>query len=70
MNRTTGILVRFMVDGIVGCKRAAQRHKRFPFIAHQMSLGVDSFGKNPIGLGLTEVLDPCGSRFASGRADA
>jgi hypothetical protein len=37
---------------------------------HQMCLRINSFCKNPIGLGLGQILDHCGSRFASRCADA
>jgi hypothetical protein len=44
VNGATGILTSLMANGVVGRKRTAQRHKRFPFITHQMNIRIDSLG--------------------------
>src|SRR3712207_6305596 len=70
MHRTAGILASLMVDSVVSREGTAQRHKRLPLIAHQMSAGVDRLTENPIGLGLGQILDHYGPSFTSGCADA
>ena len=70
VHRTTGILASLMMDGVMGRKGTAQGHKCLPFIAHQMSAGLNCLRENPIGFGLRKVLNHCGPNLARSRADA